>query len=53
MFDQAYCAGMTVGEPQISLEGLSELAAVLGLLGENQSSATRSQLPKKERTRGE
>ena len=50
MFDQAYCAGMTLGAPQISLEGLTELAAVLGLLGENQSPATRSHLPKKERT---
>jgi hypothetical protein len=44
MFDQAYCAGMTLGAPQISLEGPTELAAVLALLGENQSPATRSPL---------
>jgi len=52
MFDQAYCAGMTLGAPQISLEGLTELATVLALLGENQSPATRSRLSKpKEGTR--
>ena len=39
MFDQAYCAGMTLGVPQISLKGLTELAAVLASLGENQSPA--------------
>ena len=46
MFDQAYCVGMTLGTPQISLEGLAELAAVLTLLGETQSPATRSRLSK-------
>jgi hypothetical protein len=48
MFDQAYCAGMTLGTPQVSLEGLNELAAVLALLGETQGPSTRSQLPKTE-----
>ena len=46
MFDQAYCAGMTLGTPQISLEGLAELAAVLALLGETQGRGTRSQISK-------
>ena len=31
MFDEAYCAGMALGPPQISIAGLNELAAeVLG-----------------------
>lgn len=52
MFDQADCAGMTLGAPQINLEGLTELVAVLAVLGENQNLATRSQLSKpKEGTR--
>src|SRR4051794_11496952 len=34
MFDLAYCAGMTLGAPQISVQGLIELAAVLALFGE-------------------
>jgi hypothetical protein len=42
---------MTLGAPQISLEGLSELAAVLALLGETQGAGTRSQLSKKEGAR--
>lgn len=29
MFDQAYCAGMTLGAPQISLEGLTDLAHLI------------------------
>jgi len=54
MFDQVYCKGMTLGAPQISLEGLIELAAVLALLGENHSPATRSQLSEaKEGARGQ
>jgi hypothetical protein len=51
MFDQSYCAGMTLGAPQISLEGLTELAVVLALLGENQRSAARSSLSKMDGTR--
>jgi len=51
MFDQAYCAGMTLGTPQISLEGLTELAAVLALLGETQGPRTRSLLSKREGAR--
>src|SRR5262249_14915530 len=29
MFDEAYCAGMTLGEPQISIAGLLKFAAAL------------------------
>ena len=49
MFDQSYCAGMTIGAPQIGLEGLVELSAVLSLLGTTQDNSTRSRsLRKKE-----
>ena len=33
MFDESYCVGMTLGAPEISIDGLNELAAVLALLG--------------------
>jgi hypothetical protein len=33
MFDEASCVGMELGTPEISIEGLNELAAVLALLG--------------------
>ena len=29
MFDEAYCVGMALGEPQVSIEGLLEFAAAL------------------------
>jgi hypothetical protein len=29
MFDEGYCAGMTLGLPEISIEGLEEFAAIL------------------------
>ena len=29
MFDESYCAGMTFGPPQVGIEALNELAAVL------------------------
>src|SRR5258708_2011024 len=35
MFDEGYCAGMTLGLPEISIEGLNEFAAVLASLGTN------------------
>ena len=37
MFDQGYCAGMTLGPPEISIEGLNELAVVLDLFDGAQS----------------
>jgi hypothetical protein len=33
MFDESYCVGLTLGAPEISIDGLNELAAVLALLG--------------------
>ena len=41
MFDEAYCAGMALGSPQISINGLKELAEVLAQLGKNRKSAAR------------
>lgn len=35
MFDESYCAGMTLGPPEISIEGLNELASVLASSGAN------------------
>jgi len=42
MFDESYCAGMALGPPQVSIDGLNELAVVLKLLGTNQASGARS-----------
>jgi hypothetical protein len=42
MFDESYCAGMALGSPQVSIEGLNEFAAVLKLLGTTQASGARS-----------
>jgi hypothetical protein len=33
MFDKSYCVGMTLGPPEIGIEALNELAAVLAALG--------------------
>jgi hypothetical protein len=35
MFDESYCVGMKLGQPEISIEGLNELATVPTLLGAN------------------
>ena len=54
MFDENYCAGMTLGPPQVSIEGLDELGVVLKLLGPNQASGARSRpLMKREKGRAE
>jgi hypothetical protein len=42
MFDEAYCAGMALGPPLISIAGLNELAAIL--CGFRADPATRSDL---------
>jgi hypothetical protein len=42
MFDESYCASMALGPPQISIDGLNELAVVLKILGTNQASGARS-----------
>jgi len=42
MFDESYCAGMTPGLPQISIEGLEDLAAVLASVGANRDRGAQS-----------
>jgi hypothetical protein len=42
MFDDSYCAGMTLGPPEISIEGLNELAAVLASFGKTQKRGAHS-----------
>lgn len=42
MFDEGYCAGMTLGLPEISIEGLNEFAAVLASLGTNRKRGAQS-----------
>ena len=42
MFDESYCAGMSVGPPQVSVEALNELAAVLATGGESAKRGSRS-----------
>src|ERR1019366_1371349 len=42
MFDERYCAGMTLGEPEINIEGLIELASVLASFGANQKRSSQS-----------
>jgi hypothetical protein len=42
MFDESYCAGMTSGPPQVSIEALNELAAVLAGGGKSSERGSRS-----------
>ncbi|MGA2496003.1 MAG: hypothetical protein ABSF67_24295 [Roseiarcus sp.] len=42
MFDDAYCAGMSLGPPQVSIEALNELAAVLAAGGKSLKRGSRS-----------
>jgi hypothetical protein len=51
MFDESYCVGMALGPPQVSIDGLNELAVVLKLLGTNQASGARSR-PSMKREKG-
>jgi hypothetical protein len=54
MFDESYCAGMTLGQPEISIEGLNELASVLALFGANRKRGAQScPSGKKEKDRAE
>ena len=52
MFDESYCAGMTLGPPEISIEGLNELAGVLALLGANRKRGAQSRPSKKKERDG-
>jgi hypothetical protein len=51
MFDESYCAGMTLGLPEIGIEGLEELAAVLASLGANRDRGAQSR-PSKKKEKG-
>jgi hypothetical protein len=51
MFDEGYCAGMTLGLAEISIEGLEELAAVLASLGANRDRGAQSR-PSKKKEKG-
>ena len=42
MFDESYCAGMALGRPEISIEGLNELASVLASFGANRKGGAHS-----------
>src|ERR1700694_5859282 len=42
MFDESYCAGMTLGLPQISVEGLNEFVAVLAVVRANRKRGAQS-----------
>jgi hypothetical protein len=48
MFDQAYCAGMSLGLPQVSLAGLAELADLLAAWRKNHRHGARSRPSLKE-----
>jgi len=52
MFDEGYCAGMTLGQPEISIEGLNEFAAVLASLGTNRKRGAQSSPSKQGLCRG-
>ena len=53
MFDEGYCAGMALGAPEISINGLNELAAVLRSFGENRTAGARSRPSKMKEKDGE
>ena len=42
MFDESYCAGMALGRPEISIEGLNELASVLASFAANRKEGAHS-----------
>ena len=47
MFDESYCAGMTLGEARISIEGLNKFAAALEAFSETLTRGARSRPSKK------
>jgi excisionase family DNA binding protein len=47
MFDAGYCSGMTLGPPEISIDDLNELAAVLASLGANRKRGAQFRSPRK------
>ena len=51
MFDEGYCAGMTLGPPEISIEGLNEFSDVLALLRTNRKPGAKSR-PSRQKEKG-
>ncbi len=49
MFDASYCVGMKLGSPEVSIEGLNQLAAVLAELGKPCDQDPRCRSSKKEK----
>src|ERR1700693_2456917 len=47
MFDEGYCAGMTLGSSEISIEGLNEFAAILASYATNRKRGAQSSPSKK------
>ncbi|MER8596015.1 hypothetical protein NKH33_31565 [Mesorhizobium sp. M1182] len=52
MFDAGYCAGMTLGRPEIGIEGLNELTIVLTALGANRKQGAQSRPSRKKERDG-
>jgi len=42
MFDESYCSGMTLGQPEISITGLNKLASVLATFSANRMRGAQS-----------
>ena len=53
MFDDSYCAGMTLGEPQISIAGLLKFAAALAAFATQTPGARSHPSKRKEKDRAE
>lgn len=49
MFDASYCVRMRLGPPEVSIEGLNQLAAVLAELGKTRDQNPRSRSSKREK----
>ena len=52
MFDKRYCIGMALGPPEISIEGLNELAGVLAAFGTNRKRSAQSRPSNKKEKSG-
>jgi hypothetical protein len=52
MFDESYCGGMRLGSPEISIDGLNELAAALASFGATQAGGA-SSCPSRKKEKGD
>jgi len=52
MFDESYCSDMRLGSPEISIDGLNELAAVLASIGATQARGASSR-PSRKKEKGD